>query len=439
MISFGSIYSSGGGDYACEDPGPGQDRPIFQPDRPAGVYLPDTKTIQGRDKYSSPLALFKLFFTLELVSDICRHTNAYAHHHIHKSLSYASHNQWIEVTTDEIYSVIAILIYAAMFKFPIDCFWSAEPLLDGLWARHFIPSRQRFKAIMSFLKVTDFRSEDPKDKLCKVRPLLDHITTVSQTLYQPGVNISIDERMVRNKGRFCMRQYIRDKPVKWGYKLWGLACSCCGYTYNFNVYVGKSIMNGPFGLAYDVVMNLLQKLFNQGYHLFVDNFYSSVQLFRDCFARKVLCCGTFRINRKQIPDVVKNANMKKTERGTLQFCRDGVISFFTWKDNKTVTVGSTLHDNRDPGFVKRRYKDSDGVFRKVNVKQPQAIKDYNNFMSGVDRSDQLKAKCNVLRKCNKFWKTLFFHMIDIAVVNSFILFQKFGKDKLNCDEPNSKT
>lgn len=46
------------------------------------------------------------------------------------------------------------------------------------------------------------------------------------------------------------------------------------------------------------------------------------------------------------------------------------------------------------------------------------------------------ANHNVLRKCMRWWKTLFFHMIDIAVVNSFILFQIHRK--ANPDNPELK-
>ena len=45
----------------------------------------------------------------------------------------------------------------------------------------------------------------------------------------------MDERMVRSKHRSGMRQYNKDKPTKWGLKLWVLADSDTGYTYNFNV------------------------------------------------------------------------------------------------------------------------------------------------------------------------------------------------------------
>lgn len=44
-------------------------------------------------------------------------------------------------------------------------------------------------------------------------------------------------------------------------------------------------------------------------------------------------------------------------------------------------------------------------------------------MNVVDCCDQIIAKNCALRKCTRWWKTLFFHMIDIAIVNTYILFQ----------------
>ena len=45
-------------------------------------------------------------------------------------------------------------------------------------------------------------------------------------------------------------------------------------------------------------------------------------------------------------------------------------------------------------------------------------------MNAVDRSDQILATNNIHRECVRWWKTLFFHLIDIAIVNSYILFQE---------------
>ena len=62
-----------------------------------------------------------------------------------------------------------------------------------------------------------------------------------------------------------------------------------------------------------------------------------------------------------------------------------------------------------------------------DVRQPFVVHRYNQFMNAVDKSDQYLAKYNMLRKCIRWWKTLFFHLIDIAAVNGFILFDQLRK------------
>ena len=68
-----------------------------------------------------------------------------------------------------------------------------------------------------------------------------------------------------------MKQFKKDKPVRWGFKFWVLACPETGSTYKFDVYTGKRLTKTNNGLGYDVVMNLMNGMFRQGYHLFVGN------------------------------------------------------------------------------------------------------------------------------------------------------------------------
>lgn len=62
------------------------------------------------------------------------------------------------------------------------------------------------------------------------------------------------------------------------------------------------------------------------------------------------------------------------------------------------------------------------------IKKPLLVHEYNAQMLGVGKSDQIFGRYNVLRKCVQWWKTLFFHSVDIACANSFILFQEHRKD-----------
>lgn len=95
-----------------------------------------------------------------------------------------------------------------------------------------------------------------------------------------------------------------------------------------------------------------------------------------------------------------------------------------WKDTKCVTVMSNEHPGHSENKVTRNVKDKDGKNAKKEVPIPAIIYSYNRFMNGVDRSDQLIKNYNVLRKTRKYWKTLFLHYIDIAIVNSYILYKE---------------
>ena len=158
-------------------------------------------------------------------------------------------------------------------------------------------TQHRFQNILAALhicKIKDAANEHKKKAgqqyapLLKVKPLLADLQLSCSSYYVSGQKLSIDERMVASKGRFCMKQFIEDKPVRWSFKFWVLTCPEIGYTYKFEVCTAKRLTETKNGLGYDVVMNLMNGMFRQGYHLFVDNFYSSPQLFSDLYEGCIL-------------------------------------------------------------------------------------------------------------------------------------------------------
>ena len=68
------------------------------------------------------------------------------------------------------------------------------------------------------------------------------------SIYQPNMEVSIDERTVCSKAQFSFKQYIRNKPTKWGFKLWCLCDSHNAYTVSFSVYCGKEREVTGFGV-----------------------------------------------------------------------------------------------------------------------------------------------------------------------------------------------
>ena len=162
--------------------------------------------------------------------------------------------------------------------------------------------------------------------------------------------------------------------------------------------------------------------------MFTDNFYTSTTLLQDLYTDEVYCTGTFRADRKDIPVDVKALKEvlsgRNVQRGTGYYIRphDSCVVYTCWHDTRPVCVMSTAFPGHGDNMVTRKKTNRDtGSFDTFEIPRPLMVENYNAYMGGVDKSDQFLAYHNVPRKTLRYWKTLFYHMIDIAAVNTISL------------------
>ena len=57
------------------------------------------------------------------------------------------------------------------------------------------------------------------------------------------------------------------------------------------------------------------------------------------------------------------------------------------------------------------------------VKKPEVAAEYNQFMLGVDKIDQMMSYYSFVQKSIKWWRKVFFWLLDMSVVNSIIIYR----------------
>lgn len=103
------------------------------------------------------------------------------------------------------------------------------------------------------------------------------------------------------------RQYIANKRHRYGVKIFKLCCHDF-YTLQYKIYAGKEADIGQ-SLSTKVVMQLMEPYLDKGRCLFIDNWYTSIDLAEKLLDRKTHVVGTLRANRKINPaEVTKKKN-----------------------------------------------------------------------------------------------------------------------------------
>lgn len=139
----------------------------------------------------------------------------------------------------------------------------------------------------------------------------------------------------------------------------------------------------------------------------------------------IFSLGTVRRNRLPNCKLPDDNQIKKLPRGAsiehISSNESAPLSVVLWKDNKIVTLLST-YCGELPKTTKKRFDKK--LKKQIEVDCPHIIKEYNRHMGGVDLLDSHIGRYKIKIKSRKWYIRLFYHLLDMTVVNSWILYKR---------------
>ncbi|EFN82711.1 PiggyBac transposable element-derived protein 4, partial [Harpegnathos saltator] len=123
--------------------------------------------------------------------------------------------------------------------------------------------------------------------------------------------------------------------------------------------------------------------------------------------------GTVRKNRKDMPKMEEKLKGGEcTNRSTHN------LLALKWRDKKDVWMLSTSHSDDFVETKKINYQTGEPK------RKPKCVADYNALMGAVDKIDMILSSLHCVRKSTKWYKKYFFHLLDLAIYNAYILYKE---------------
>ena len=281
-------------------------------------------------------------------------------------------------------------------------------------------------------KDKDAKVEVAQDRWWKLRPMFNVINETSKAYHPYPASMSVDEMMIKYYGHHRDKQYMKGKPIKFGFKCWGTCDSETGTPWHIEPYCGAHTALPTFNLGQgpDVIAGMVEKTgIVPGTKMFFDNLFTSIPLLKHLTDRGISGTGTMRQNRiNSIPIPVKK-DLEKLDRGeTLEVHSDNV-AIIGWKDSRGVYMASNSVANPlDKFTLVRRYNRKDRVT--VMVPCPLMVVGYNGGMGGVDLLDRMVSYYVACLRKRKWWWPMWAWFHNVQCVSAWRLFQRVtGKSK----------
>ena len=284
-------------------------------------------------KLDDVYSIFCLFFSDEILFNICQNTNQYAEFYPSKDDKLYA-RKWYPTTVSELRAYLGAWIWMGVFpSSEVEDFWNSSPRKGPVHKqlREAI-SLKRWQQIDRFFHIsspqdpnTTLQKETPFEKL---EPLNDYLRQQFKVYWKTGTHLAVDETIVRFMGRASETVNIPTKPVPEGFKIWILGNE--GVVLEW-LYHAKGDQKGPvdlddfwtedlgFSKTQAVVLDLVKQhgiSDNFQHIIWLDNLFTSSRLLRQLKTEGFGAAGTVRTLKTAREEKRRNTWLKTTEKCT---------------------------------------------------------------------------------------------------------------------------
>lgn len=164
-----------------------------------------------------------------------------------------------EISMGELKSVFGVLLASGVCQLPKRRdYWSTNSVKQNKAISDSI-GQKRFEQIFSYLHFVPHNFVPcPSDRFQKVRLLISKLNKNFQEFGPITNSFSVDETMVPYYGRHGAKQFIKGKPVRFGFKNWALASSKGYVTFNHIQEMQKNLLRAFHCLNHQMLFTILE-------------------------------------------------------------------------------------------------------------------------------------------------------------------------------------
>ncbi|UYV70328.1 hypothetical protein LAZ67_7002533 [Cordylochernes scorpioides] len=266
------------------------------------THLPCSK--QFGKNTPTPLEAFLKFISIDIIKKIVEYTNIFI-----ETIrpNYSRERDCRNTDENEIRCLLGLIIIIGKNRASHLHFkeiWNANG--TGIEICRAAMAYERFLFLLRVIRFDNVLTRQIRrdnDKFAALREIFEMFVANCKQIYSPGEYLTIDEKLIPFRGKCNFRQYIPNKPAKYGLKIYMMSDAHTFYTVNMEPYVGNN--RGPFyksNASDDVVKRLVEPVSGTKRNITTDNWYTSFPLAQSLLTEHNLTLvGTLKKNKKEIP------------------------------------------------------------------------------------------------------------------------------------------